>query len=114
MPELIYIAASLAAQRCSGEADFEQRIIKAMRGALEFSYMLTDEDQLYLAALTGALVESEEDERRHLDRLIKSHKALAAAVGGIPVDFDTLLLGFEDLPPWPCRPIRELWTEARG
>ncbi len=114
MADLAVIAASIAQQRCTGEADFEQRVLKAMRGAREFDYMLLDEGRLLLAALVGAMMESDGDERRQIDRTLKFNKMLDAMAGGIPVDVEIAIEEFDDLPPWPCRPIRDLWVESGG
>lgn len=113
MDNLMVIAAGIAKRRCEGEPDFEQRILKAMRGAREFDSMLTDDGKLMLAAIAAVLTCSDGADRRQLERFADTNKAVGAMMSGLPVAMDAILARYEDLPPWPVRPIFELWEASK-
>jgi hypothetical protein len=80
-------------------------------------WMVTSEDVQLRGAIGGVLLLAHErgdtEVEQRLAREVKLLQALAAAMSGIPVDFEQLL-GSEDEPRPECYGVTKLWQEIKG
>lgn len=107
----VLIATTEARTACKGEPDIIERVKKAMR-ACHHHWMETNESEQLRAAIAGAILESEGEEKDRLERsaraLSQLASALSAAQNGVPVDWENMELPAEDIVPF-----RKLWDETK-
>lgn len=101
----IVIAATEAQHKCGVEPNLERRIEKCMQ-AVQNSWMLTDEESKFRAAILAALQLSNDDEKEKIREALEPLKILSALLSGVPVDMSAV-----KLPENPIR-LRDIWTKV--
>lgn len=103
------IVAIEAKSACEGEPDLVERIKKAMRAAKNH-WVVTQEEEQFRGALGGAMLASDDTDQERIKASLLPLQALAAAIQGVPVDFERVLSDDPD----KLIPLRKLWDEVQA
>ena len=80
----------IVAQECkeaAKEEDFDTRLDKCCE-ATKDHWMITDKEKQFKAAMVGAYLESNEEEKKRIEVSLKSLATLNAMLSGIPIDVE--------------------------